>query len=79
MPVFKSKRKVQSLGASLVITLPALFTKTSSIKKGSKVNVHYGLDGVLVASNVEDEKVLSTILRTLLYKIYEKHEDLDDS
>ena len=48
MPVFESSRKVQVFGCSLALTLPAFFVNTNQVEKGSLMNVHYGLDGVLV-------------------------------
>ena len=54
MPVFESSRKVQSFGSSLALTLPAMFVKVNDVEKGSVLKVIYGLDGVLIASQVED-------------------------
>ena len=54
MPVFKSSRKVQTFGSSLAMTLPAMFVKANEIEKGSVVEVHYNLNGVLVISNCDD-------------------------
>jgi len=54
VPVFESSRKVQIFGSSLAMTLPAMFVKACEIRKGSRLNVFYGLDGVLVLSKSED-------------------------
>ena len=54
MPVFESSRKVQTFGSSLAMTLPAMFVKACEIRKGSRLNVFYGLDGVLVLSKCGD-------------------------
>jgi antitoxin component of MazEF toxin-antitoxin module len=68
MPVFTSSRKVLVSGTSLAMTLPAMFVKVSEIKKGSKLEVMYGLDGVLIISQSENLHVkegLSKILKKL--------------
>jgi len=76
MPVFESSRKVQVLGSSLALTIPALFVKANEVEKGQEVSVFFGLDGVLVLSSVEDyeairERLLS-IIEGLEKKIGEK-------
>ena len=71
MPVFESSRKVQVFGSSLAMTLPALFVKANEVEKGSVTKVYYGLDGVLVASLVDEPEVL----RERLMEIMEKLED----
>jgi antitoxin component of MazEF toxin-antitoxin module len=70
MPVFESSRKVQVFGSSLATTLPAMFAKACEIKKGSVLNVYYGLDGVLVLSRCEDLEALIDSLNKII-------EDLD--
>jgi antitoxin component of MazEF toxin-antitoxin module len=71
MPVFESSRKVQLFGSSLAMTLPALFVKTNEVAKGSVGKVYFGLDGVLVVSLVDDNKV-----RESLMKIIEKIDEI---
>ena len=72
MPVFESSRKVQIFGSSLAMTLPSLFVKANEIKKGSIVNVFYGLDGVLVMSQVKDPDTLRINLMSIIDKLNEK-------
>lgn len=67
MPVFESLRKIQVFGSSLAMTLPAFFVKANEVKKGSVTKVYYGLDGVLVASWIDEP----THLRDCLMKIVE--------
>ena len=66
MPVFESSRKVQAFGSSLALTLPALFVKANEIEKGSVMKVIYGLEGVLIASQVEDDSTLMECLWKIL-------------
>ena len=75
MPVFESSRKVQVFGSSLAMTLPAMFVKVNEIGKGRVVNVLYGLDGVLVASSVEDPEALLECLMKIIGKLEEKVND----
>ncbi len=70
MPVFESSRKVQIFGSSLAMTLPAMFVKACEIRKGSRLNVFYGLDGVLVLSKCEDVGLTLDMLEKIV-------EDLD--
>ena len=70
MPVFESSRKVQVFGSSLAMTLPAMFVKACEIRKGSRLNVFYGLDGVLVLSKCEDVGLTLDMLEKIV-------EDLD--
>lgn len=72
LPVFESSRKVQIFGSSLAMTLPSLFVKANEIKKGSIVNVFYGLDGVLVMSQVKDPDTLRINLMSIIDKLNEK-------
>ena len=72
MPVFESSRKVQVLGSSLAMTLPAMFVKVSEIEKGSVINVLYGLDGVLVLFQSEDVESIREYLIEIIEKIEEK-------
>ena len=72
MPVFESSRKVQVLGSSLAMTLPAMFVKVSEIEKGSVINVLYGLDGVLVLFQSEDIESVREYLIEIIENIDEK-------
>ena len=72
MPVFESSRKVQVLGSSLAMTLPAMFAKVCEIEKGSVINVLYGLDGVLVLFQCEDVGSLRECLIEIIEKMEEK-------
>ena len=69
MPVFESSRKVQVFGSSLALTLPAMFVKLNEIEKGSKMNVLYGLDGVLVISNCEDIETIKRCVEKIMEKL----------
>ena len=66
MPVFESSRKVQAFGSSLAVTLPSLFVKANEIEKGSVMKVIYGLEGVLIAFQVEDDSTLMECLWKIL-------------
>lgn len=72
MPVFESSRKVQLFGSSLALTLPALFVKANEVEKGSMMKVLYGLEGVLVAFQGEDDEAL----RECLLKLLDKYEEV---
>ena len=72
MPVFESSRKVQVLGSSLAMTLPAMFVKVCEIEKGSVIDVLYGLDGVLVLFQCEDIGSIRECLIEIIEKIEEK-------
>ena len=67
--MFESSRKVQVSGSSLAMTLPALFVKANEVKKGSVLNVLYGLNGVLVLSQCEDFETVRECLFEILDKI----------
>ena len=75
MPVFESSRKVQDLGTSLAMTLPALFVKVSEVEKGSVMKVYFGLDGVLIASKVDKPEVLIECLMKIMDKLEEEMRD----
>ena len=75
MPVFESSRKVQDLGTSLAMTLPAMFVKVCEVEKGSVMKVYYGLDGVLVASSVDKPQVLMECLMKIMDKLEEEMRD----
>jgi antitoxin component of MazEF toxin-antitoxin module len=66
MPVFESSRKVQVLGSSLAMTIPALFVKANEVEKGQEVSVIFGLDGVLVLSSHEDYKMIRERLLNII-------------
>ena len=72
MPMFESSRKVQVFGTSLAITLPALFVKIRDIEKGSVMDVFFGLDGVLVVSDLEDPETLKKSLIAIIDNLDEK-------
>jgi len=76
MPVFESSRKVHAFGTSLALTLPSMFVKTNEIEKGSTMNVLYGLDAVLVASQVKDPEALLEHLMNILEKLGENVPEL---
>ncbi len=69
MPVFTSSRKVQTFGSSLAMTLPAMFVKANEIEKGSVLKVHYGLDGVLIASWLDNPEELMKCLMEIIEKL----------
>ena len=79
MPVFESSRKVQVFGSSLALTLPAFFVNTNQVEKGSLMNVHYGLDGVLVLSQSKDPEVTLKCLTNILDAIEEKIKAKNDA
>jgi len=60
------------------MTLPSLFVKANEIKKGSIVNVFYGLDGVLVMSQVKDPDTLRINLMSIIDKLNEKIKKRND-
>ena len=66
MPVFESSRKVQVFGSSLAMTLPAMFVKACEIRKGSRLDVFYGLDGVLVLSRGGDVQLVIDTLEKII-------------
>ena len=72
MPVFKSSRKVQLFGSSLALTLPALFVKACEIRKGAEMGVLFGLDGVLVVSEVMEPEALKKGLLLILKDLEER-------
>ena len=72
MPVFESSRKVQLFGSSLALTLPALFVKACEIRKGAEMGVLFGLDGVLVISDVMEPEALRDGLLLILKNLEEK-------
>ena len=76
MPVFKSSRKVQAFGSSLALTIPAMFVKINEVEKGSVVNVLYDLNGVLVASQLENLEALIERLMSMIDKLEERSEKL---
>ncbi len=61
MPIFKSKRKVQSLGDSLAMTLPSLYTKINQINKGENLNIYYFTEDLLIVSNLDESKLEDSI------------------
>lgn len=73
MSVYEDSRKVQALGSSLAVTLPAFFVELCGLEPGSEVRVIYGLDGVLVV--VKDDNLLN--LREGLLEIIEKLKGLE--
>ena len=80
MPVFESSRKVQVFGSSLAMTLPAMFAKACEIKKGSTMNVYYGLDGVLVSSRFDDVDLMKKTLEKIIEDLNRLYSDnLSDS
>lgn len=78
MPVFESSRKVQVFGSSLALTLPAMFVKVNEIEKGSKMNVFYGLDGVLIITNINNKKALKESLINIMKIMREKTSKNED-
>ena len=82
MPVFESYRKVQVFGSSLALTLPAFFVKANQVEKGSLMNIHYGLEGVLVLSQSNDPvatlECLTKILDTIEKKKGAENDDEGD-
>jgi hypothetical protein len=72
VPVFESSRKVQALGSSLALTLPALFVKANGIGKGELTEVYYNLNGVLIVSFCDDSGELEDSLVEIVESIVEK-------
>ena len=72
MPVFESSRKVQAVGSSLAVTLPALFVKANEIEKGALSEVYYNLDGVLVVSFCDDSGELGESVVEIVESIMKK-------
>jgi antitoxin component of MazEF toxin-antitoxin module len=81
MPVFESSRKVQVMGSSLAMTIPALFVKANEVEKGQEVSVIFGLDGVLVLSKFADHETirgqLLSILESLEARVIDEGSDPD--
>ena len=73
MPLFESKRRVQAMGSSLAITLPAFFVKANEIEKGKEIKVFYNLDDVLVAYCDEAPESLIERLKTIITRLEEKN------
>jgi hypothetical protein len=73
MPVFESKRKVQTFGSSYAMTLPMLFVKGNEIKKGLECNIIFGFNGVLLVSVTQDPRKITAGLEEISKKI-EKNE-----
>ena len=74
MPVFESSRKVQAVGSSLALTLPALFVKANEIEKGELSEVYYNLDGVVVISFCDDSGKLCESMVEIVESITKKRE-----
>ena len=65
LPIFKSERKVQSLGDSLALTLPSLYTKLNRIDKGEKLNTYFLTEDVLIISNLDEPGLMKGITEFL--------------
>jgi len=82
MPFFESSRKVQVMGSSLAMTIPALFVKANEVEKGQEVSVIFGLDGVLVLSKFADHETirgqLLSILESLEARVIDEGSDPDE-
>ena len=72
MPVFESERKIQKVGSSLAITIPAMFIKANEVEKGDELQIYYNLNGVFLASHVDDPKQLIKIISGIIKGIEEK-------
>jgi antitoxin component of MazEF toxin-antitoxin module len=72
MPVFESSRKVQVMGSSLAMTLPAMFVKANEVEKGSVMSVIYSFEGVLVLSMFEDYEVIKDCLKDILVNLEDR-------
>jgi len=55
-----------------------MFVKANEIEKGSVLKVHYGLDGVLVASWVDKPEELMKCLVEIMEKLGEDVRDSED-
>ena len=67
MAVYYSCRKIQEFGTSLALTIPSLFAKVRSVRKGEKVHVIYCLDGVVIVSDIKDvNKLISTLQNMII-------------
>ena len=76
MPVFESSRKVQVFGSSLAMTLPSLFVKANEVKKGSVSQVYYDLEGVLIATWLEEPESLRKCVLEIIEMLNETNSDL---
>ena len=74
MPIFKTKRKVLSLGDSLALTLPSLYTKINQIDKGENLNTYFITEDLLIISSLDESELEKGILEFL--KKIEKKEVL---
>ena len=61
MPFIKSRRKVHSLGDSLALTLPAIYTKMNNIKKGETLDIYYYIDDIIII-NKKNNNLKESIL-----------------
>lgn len=69
MPVFESRRKVQELGSSLAMTLPAFFVKMNEVEKGCEVKVIHGLKGFLVVCTENNSDQMNKKLTEIIKKL----------
>jgi antitoxin component of MazEF toxin-antitoxin module len=69
MPVFECERKVQVLGSSLAMTLPAFFVKANEIQKGNIMKVMYGLKGFLIVCNDDESEDIKETLKMVMEQL----------
>ena len=72
MPIYESYRKIQRMGSSLAITLPAFFAKVNDLKQGSNVEVLYGLKGVIIVTKLKNKKEIKKYLLKIIDNIEDK-------
>ena len=72
VPVFESSRKVQSVGSSLALTLPAFFVKANNIEKGELLEVYYNLKCVLIVSFCDNSRELGEGVVEIIESIMKK-------
>lgn len=69
MTLHYSSRKIQEFGTSLALTIPSLYAKVRSVRKGETVHVIYCLDGVVIVSDLKDLNKLKTTLQEMILSL----------
>ena len=73
VPIFSSKRKVQSLGDSLALTLPSLYTKINEINKGKHLTTYFCTEDIIIISLDDDFEKLKTNLDIFIRELEKKN------
>ena len=73
VPIFSSKRKVQSLGDSLALTLPSLYTKINEINKGKNLTTYFCTEDIIIISQDDDFEKLKIDLDIFIRELEKKN------